>query len=127
MNTRSPYPTDLTDAQWERIQPAIPPAPAGGRPRSTEVREVMNAILYLLDNGCKWRALPPDFPKWQVVYAYFRRWQAAGVWQRLNDELRGAGRVPAGRAASPSAVSSDSQSVKTTQKGGLAVTPQASK
>jgi putative transposase len=125
MNRRKTYPSDLTDKQWEQVRASIPAAKPGGRPRSVDIREVLNAIFYLLRNGCTWRSLPHDFPKWQVVYAYFRAWERAGVWQSLNDRLREKVRVAAGREAQPSAAIIDSQSVKTTQKGGHAATTQA--
>jgi putative transposase len=103
----------MTNAQWELIQVHIPTAKTGGRPRSLDLREVLNAIFYLLSNGIRWRAMPHDFPKWQSVYSYFRQWQADGTWQRLNHVLRTAVRVKAGRNPQPSAGSIDSQSVKT--------------
>ena len=125
MKRRKTYPSDLTDKQWEQVRGSIPAAKPGGRPRSVDIREVLNAIFYLLRNGCTWRSLPHDFPKWQVVYAYFRAWERAGVWQSLNDRLREKVRVAAGREAQPSAAIIDSQSVKTTQKGGHAAMTQA--
>ncbi len=123
--TRQRYPSDLTDAQWRLLAPLIPPAKPGGRPRSADVREVVNAVLYVDRNGVTWRALPHDFPPWRTVYHYFRAWRLDGTWERLHDALRDRVRARAGRAASPSAAVIDSQSVKTTEKGGLAATTPA--
>ena len=95
--TRQRYPTDLTDAQWAIIEPLLPAAKPGGRPRSADLREVVNAILYLLRTGCAWRMLPHDFPPWGTVWAYFRRWRDDGTLERLHDALRDAG--PPGRRA----------------------------
>jgi transposase len=118
--TRAPYPTDLTDRQFARLAPHLPRAKPGGRPRSADLREVVNAILYVLRNGITWRALPHDFPPWQTVYHYFRAWRADGTWERIHDAVRGEVRRADGRAVSPSAAILDSQSVKTTEKGGHA-------
>ena len=125
--TRARYPTDLTDRQWRRLEPLIPAAGPGGRPRSADVREVANAILYVLRNGVVWRALPHDFPPWKTVYHYFRAWRKDGTWDAIHEALREQVRVADGRAASPSAAIIDSQSVKTTEKGGRAAsTPPSS-
>jgi putative transposase len=123
--TRPRYPTDLSDRQWRLLEPAIPPPRPGGRPRSADVREVVNAILYVDRNGVTWRALPHDFPPWKTVYHYFRAWRLDGTWERIHDALRDRVRTGAGRAASPSAAIIDSQSVKTAEKGGLAATTPA--
>jgi len=123
MNTRKAYPSDLKDAEWALIDAFLPRA-ATGRPMKHSARELFNAIFYVLHNGCTWRALPHDFPPWQTVYMYFRKLQRGGLWQRLNDALREDLRADAGRNIQPSAAIIDSQSVKTTQKGGLeAMTP----
>jgi putative transposase len=119
---RQAYPTDLTDAEWAMVEPLIPPAKSGGRKRTTDVREVLNAIIYLLRTGCAWRMLPHDFPNWNTVYTYFRNWRKDGTWQKLNDALRREVRTQAGREAEPSAAILDSQSVKTTEKGGHVAT-----
>jgi putative transposase len=111
---RKAYPTDLTDTEWLLTEPLLPTISVLGRPRTVEVREVINAILYVLRTGCAWRLLPHDFPAWQTVYGYFRRWRQAGLWEQLNDALREAVRQQAGRNIQPSAAIMDSQSVKTT-------------
>ncbi len=122
MTPRQRYPTDLTDAQWALLEPLVPRAKPGGRPRSADVRAVVDAILYVLRNGITWRALPHDFPPWRTVYHYFRAWRLDGTWERIHDALRDEVRAAAGRQASPSAAILDSQSVKTTEKGGRAAT-----
>jgi putative transposase len=120
--SREAYPSDLSDAEWEFVAPLIPPAKSGGRPRTVDIREVLDAIFYVLRSGCAWRMLPHDFPNWQTVYTYFRNWRKDGTWERLNTVLRQQVRQAAGREAEPSAAIIDSQSVKTTEKGGLAAT-----
>jgi transposase len=122
---RTAYPTDLTDAQWRIIEKRIPAVKPGGRPRSVDVRAVINGILYLVRTGCSWRQLPHDFPPWGTVHYYYRRFRLSGVWQKIHDALRDKVRVGNGRKASPSAAIVDSQSVKTTEKGGRAATTRA--
>lgn len=115
---KQPYPSDLTDRQWDCIKYDVPSAKDGGRPRSTDMRALLNAILYLVVEGCRWRALPHDFPAWQTVYSYFRRWRDDGTWQRIHDTLRAEIRWRAGRHKHPTAGCLDSQSVKTTAVAG---------
>jgi len=117
MKPRQRYPSDLTDKQWVLIAPLIPPAKGGGRERTTDMREVLNGIFYILAGGNSWRMMPHDLPNWKTVYHYFRAWQRDGTWTRMNDALREKVRLAAGRQATPSAGSIDSQSVKTSKKG----------
>jgi putative transposase len=111
---RQPYLTDITDAEWRYLEPYMPAPQARGRPRHHPVREILNAITYVLRSGCAWRLLPHDLPPWKTVYHYFRCWRLQGLWEVLHTALYAAVRVQAGRDPQPSAAIIDSQSVKTT-------------
>jgi putative transposase len=115
---RIPYYTDLTDEQWSLLKAFIPPAKFGGRHRELDMREVLNAILYVTVSGIPWRLMPHDLPNWSSVYGYFRDWRNTGVWQRIHDTLRAQVREQEGRHKHPTAGCLDSQSVKTTQVPG---------
>lgn len=86
--SKKKYDTDVTDKEWEMIAALIPPAKQGGRPRTIDVREAINAVFYINKSGCQWRLLPNDFPKWKSVYNYFRAWKHDGTWKRIHDTLR---------------------------------------
>jgi transposase len=116
--TRSAYSTDLTDEQWQILEPMIPGQSPKGRPRKYAMREVLNAILYQVRNGGAWRNLPHDFPPYRTVFYYFTKWRKCGVWRKIHDKLHEMVREKAGREAQPSAAIIDSQSVKTGEKGG---------
>lgn len=121
------YSRNLTAAQWELLEPLIPPAKTGGRPREVEIWDVLNAIFYVLCQGCIWRDLPGDFPKWQTVYTYFRNWRKDGTWLAIHDRLRAWTRVDNNRAVSPSEAILDSQSVETASMVSQAVGYDAAK
>jgi putative transposase len=112
---RKPYPSDLTDEQWAKLKPHLPLPQSRGAPRRVNLREILNALLYLSRTGCQWRMLPHDLPPWEKVYYYFSHWRDDGTWERLNRELRIEVRVSVGKDPEPSAAILDSQSVKATE------------
>lgn len=114
---RTPYPTELTDEQWKLIAPLLPPAKPGGRPRKTDLRQVINALFYLLRTGCQWRMIPKEFPRWKTCYNYFEAWTEGGVWDEILCTLRIEAREKAGRDPDPRTAAIDSQSVKTDEGG----------
>jgi len=116
---RRRYDTDLSDAEWVLLAPLLPPEQPGGRHRENDLREVINGIRYVLRTSAAWRHIPHDLPHWNLCYHWFRRWRDDGSWQRWHDLLRERVRQQLGRNRQPSAAILDSQSVKTTEKGGL--------
>lgn len=111
------YPSDLTDAEWALVEPMIPPAKRGGRRREVNIREVLNAVFYVLSTGCQWQALPKDLPPKSTAHCYFMLWDWDGTLERVHYTLYVATREQEGREASPTAAIIDSQSAKAAQKG----------
>jgi len=114
---RKPYPSDLTNTQWKLVAPLLPPVKPGGRPRKYDLREVVNAVLYVNREGCSWRALPHDLPHWKTAYNFFRAFEGDGTWDALVTALRVTVRTKLGRDPTPSGGCIDSQSAKTAYGG----------
>lgn len=116
--SRRSYSTDLTESEWQILEPLLPAEKSGGRHRLYPIREIINALRYLLRTGCSWRLLPHDFPHWRAVYEYFKVWKDDGTWLKIHDYLHTELREQMPREKQPSGAIVDSQSVKTTEKGG---------
>jgi putative transposase len=117
--SRTAYDTDLTDTEWGSLVPFVPPTKAGGRPPKHSRREILNGIFYAVRSGGAWKLLPHDLPPWRTVYHYFWFWRRSGVWQQIHDRLREQVREAAGRNPNPSAAILDSQSIRTSEAGGV--------
>jgi putative transposase len=115
---RKAYQSDLSDAEWSYIESHLPIPEAPGRPRVHPLREIVDAIFYILRSGCAWRLLPHDFPPWKTIHHYFRTWRIDGTWERMHTALRERVRVRLKKNPKPSAAIADSQSIKTTGVGG---------
>lgn len=115
---RKPYPSDLSDVEWEVLKPFVPAPKGFGHPVEVEFREILNAIFYVQRTGCQWEMLPHDLPPYTTVYGYFQKWQRKGIWQQMHDQVRERLRTELGRDEQSTVAIADSQSVKTTEKKG---------
>jgi transposase len=117
------YPSDLTDVEWQHLEPLLPAPRSTGRPREWSLRLILNGIFYLVRGGCAWRMIPLEYPPWSTVYDYYRQWRRDGTWEAIHTALREQVRQAIGRESTPSSTPNaavlDSQSVKTTEKGDL--------
>jgi len=118
VESRNAYDTDLTDAEWNHLEPLVPAAKPGGRPAKYARREILNGIFYIVRSGSAWKLMPHDLPPWRTVYHYFWSWRRDGTWQAVNDIVRASVRQAAGREAEPSGAIVDSQTVRTSEQGG---------
>ncbi len=116
--TRKPYPSDMSDAEWEAFKPMLPRPKGFGHPVEVDFREILNGIFYVQRTGCQWEMMPHDLPPYSTVYSYFRKWQRNGIWQTMHDQVRQKLRTQLGRNEHSSVAIADSQSVKTTEKRG---------
>jgi putative transposase len=116
--TRKPYPSDLSDAEWEMLQQLIPKPKGFGHPVEVDFREILNGIFYVQRTGCQWEMLPHDLPPYSTVYSYFKKWQRKGIWQQMHDQVREQLRMQLGRLDDSTVAIADSQSLKTTEKRG---------
>lgn len=124
---RTPYVSDLSDAEWAVIRPLLPAPKGFGHPRTVDLREVLNGIFYVQRTGCQWEMLPHDLPPHSTVYNYFRKWQRKGIWSDIHDKLRRQLRTELGRDEDSTVAIADSQSVKTTEKRGMCTAMMAAK
>src|SRR3984893_4470597 len=118
MESRNPYDTDLTDSEWDQLQPLVPAPKPGGRPAKHSRREILNGIFYIVRSGSAWKLLPHDLPPWRTIYHYFWSWRGAGTWQKIHDTVRAKVRQAAGREPQPSGAIVDSQTVRTSEQRG---------
>jgi putative transposase len=118
VESRNRYDTDLTDAEWNHLEPLVPAAKPGGRPVKHARREILNGIFYIVRSGSAWKLLPHDLPPWRTVYHYFWSWRRDGTWQTIHDTVRAWVRQAAGRKSEPSGAIVDSQTVRTSEQGG---------
>jgi len=116
--TRQPYPSDLSDTQWDILKPLLPKPKGLGHPVEVDFREILNGIFYVQRTGCQWEMMPHDLPPYSTVYSYFKKWQRKGIWQQMHDQIRQQLRTKLGRDEHSTVAIADSQSVKTTEKRG---------
>lgn len=116
-----PQPSDLSNTEWQHLEPLLPKPKGTGRPRQWDLRDILNGIFYLVRSGCAWRMLPREYPPWATVHGYYRRFRREGTWELIHAQLREQMRVTLGREATPTGAILDSQSIKTTEKGALRV------
>ncbi len=116
--SRKPYPSDMSDAEWEILKQVLPQPKGFGHPVEVDFREILNGIFYVQRTGCQWEMMPHDLPPYSTVYRYFQKWQRKGIWQQMHDQIREKLRTQLGREEQSTVAIADSQSVKTTEKRG---------